>query len=86
MKRKAKLFEIFFLGSILYAARLAGNVFAMLVTSAIAAPFVMAAFSLISWQSDGAVPALGYFASLGVSFILVFTSQVGARGAAQSKA
>jgi hypothetical protein len=85
MKKFAKFLEIFILGVALYVVKAATTILTLIVTSAIVALFVTAAFEFSSSQSDGAVPALGYLASLGVSFILIFTSYVGARGAAQSK-
>jgi hypothetical protein len=85
MNKTGKLLEVIVLGFALYAARVATTIMTLLATSAIVAIFVTAAFEFSSAQSDGAVPALGYLASLGVSFILIFTSYVGARGAAQSK-
>jgi hypothetical protein len=85
MKNILKSLELIFLGAALYFVRVASTILSMILTSAIVGVFVMAALGFVSSRSDGAVPALGYFASLGVSFILIFTSYVGARGAAQSK-
>jgi hypothetical protein len=85
MNKTGKLLEVIVLGFALYTVRVATTILTLLATSAIVAIFVTAAFGFSSAQSDGAVPALGYLASLGVSFILIFTSYVGARGAAQSK-
>ena len=84
MSKAAKFLEIIGLGVALYVLRIASTLLTLTATSAIVAVFVMPAVAFVSAQSDGAVPALGYFASLGVSFILIFTSYVGARGAAQS--
>lgn len=85
MKKIAKFFEVATLSVALFSVQIASTILTMLATSAIVAVFVTAAFEFISAQSDGAVPALGYLPSLGVSFILIFTSYVGARGAAHSK-
>lgn len=86
MKKTARFLEIITLGVALYAVKIATTLLTLIATSAIVALFVTAALEFASAQSDGAVPALGYLASLGVSFILIFTSYVGARGAAQSRA
>lgn len=85
MSKATKLVEVFFLGAALYVIKVAVTLLTLIVSSSIAAVFVAAALEFSSYQSGGAVPAIGYLASWGVSFILIFTSYVGARGAAQSK-
>jgi hypothetical protein len=85
MKNILKYSELIVLGFALYVVKIAVTLATLIATSAIVALFVTSAFEFVSSRSDGAVPALGYLASLGVSFILIFTSYVGARGAAQSK-
>lgn len=85
MKRTYKFLELIIFGFALYVVKIATNLLTLIASSAIVAIFVTAALGFASAQSDGAVPALGYFASLGLSFTLIFTSYVGARGAAHSR-
>jgi hypothetical protein len=73
------------LAVILYSIKVFHTILTVTLTSLIVGPFVMLASQFASLQSEGAVPPLGYPASAGVSFILIFTSYVGARGAAQTK-
>jgi hypothetical protein len=80
-----KAVELLFLGSVLYLFKVATTVLTLTLSSAIAAVFVMLASRFASVQSAGAVPRLGYLASVGLSFILIFTTYIGARGAAHSR-
>jgi len=83
MKRFVGVAATAVLAVLLYSAKVLSTILTLALSSAVAAPFVMLASYFVSVQSDGAFPAFGYLVSLGVSFILIFTSYVGARGAAQ---
>jgi len=82
VKRLSNLFQVVFLGVLLYAFSVITKIISVVIAAAVAAVFVMPASAFASQYSEGAIPSLGYLASLGVSFILIFTSYIGSRGVA----
>jgi hypothetical protein len=69
-KAVLQIFATVILGGLMIVAGLLGHVAGKIITSLVFGPFVMVGFHFASSFSDGAVPALGYFASVAITFIL----------------
>ncbi len=82
MKRLADIFQVVFLGAVLYTFSVITKIISVVIAAAIAAVFVMPASAFAAQHTEGAFPDLGYLGSLGLSFILIFTSYIGSRGVA----
>ena len=80
MKKLSNLFQVVFLGGLLYTLSVIANIISVVIASALAGIFLMPVASILSRHTDGAFPELGYFGSVSLSFILIFTSYIGARG------
>lgn len=80
MRKLFNLFRVVFLGGLLYALSVITNIISVVIASALAGIFVMPASHILSHYTDGSSPALGYLGSVSLSFILIFTSYIGARG------
>lgn len=82
VKKIINLFEVVFLGGLLYTFSVITKIISVVIAAAIAAVFVMPASAFVSRHTEGAFPSLSYQAALGISFILIFTSYIGSRGVA----
>lgn len=83
MSRVSSAFKLAFGASLIYAFSILVAVAAIFVSAVVAGFFVNIALGVLSAASSGAIPSFGYFQSVAISFILIFCSYIGARGAAQ---